>query len=409
MEKTTSYFNNNEGIGGFEIGEYDLQAHHPADANWTRQSRFIIPCKPKMIWKACIENRYVDSTGIHSSLVVDKMGNIVLSDCDNNLVGKHSGRIIKISPTGDLKEVFKMDFRLKSPIIGYNDILFFTTSGTLDSDGNKLFCLSSDGDVKWEYIIENPAYSMPIIDNTGNIYIYTYGKKVGTLLSIGNNGILNWKREFNSVNWFEPIISMDGIIFLGLNVDHKLYAIDKNGQILWSLVLGQGLGLYPPVIKNDGTIYICLSGNLLALSPNGEIIWKYKPLKGTVITPPALSKEGSLMLNLTALRIISLDCNGKELWENQIKGSTSVPPIIDRAGNLYQQSYLPYSHQDNSWIESFSKSGDMLWTYKLKGVIVSTVLADDNLIYALVNHYTGTAKGWLDKMLTKWELYAIGM
>lgn len=37
----------------------------------------------------------------------------------------------------------------------------------MDSTNHKLFCLSYDGSLKWEFLIDNSAYSKPVIDQDG--------------------------------------------------------------------------------------------------------------------------------------------------------------------------------------------------------------------------------------------------
>lgn len=48
------YFDNNQGVGGFEVGGYDRNAIQPTDTNWTRQSRFGLPKNPKLRWSIVI-------------------------------------------------------------------------------------------------------------------------------------------------------------------------------------------------------------------------------------------------------------------------------------------------------------------------------------------------------------------
>lgn len=408
MREEILHFDNNEGLGGFEKGAYDKEAHHPCDVNWTRQSGFVIPDQPKLLWKVGIDSAYVDEANVRGAFVVDRNKNVIVSDCDNNIVGQHYGRLIQVSFNGEKKEIFNTGMRLKSPVIGKDGFIYLTTTGSMDSTGHKLYCLFPDGSAKWEFLINCNAYSKPVIDDLGNVYIFTYGNKVGTLFSIRDNGTLNWDYKFNSVNWYEPVISKDGVIYVGLNVNQTLYAFDKNGQKLWERVLGQGLGSYPPVIKNDGTIYACLSNALFALNSDGSIKWKYTPKEGNTVTAPAIDKEGNLYINLSAFRLVSLSSEGEEKWQTIVKGAATVPPIIGSCNKLWQQSFMQHYPQYKSWIEVYSKEGEKIWTYELNGTIISTVLADDNLIYALSNCHTYSKKGWMDKMDVKWELHAIG-
>jgi outer membrane protein assembly factor BamB len=401
-------FDNNEGCGGFEKGAYDKYSYHPTDANWTRQSKFLIPDRPKLLWKISTDNAYVDQTNVSGSFVVDSNKNVIVSDCDNNIIGQHFGRLIQIDSFGEKKEIFKTNMRLKSPIIGENGFLYLTTTDSMDTIGHKLFCLYPDGSLRWECLITDNAYSKPVIDESGNIYIFTYGNTIGTLYSISNNGIINWEYKFNSINWHDPIISKDGVIYIGLSLDQTLCAFSKSGQKIWERELGNGLGSYPPNISRDGTIHVCLSNVLYALNPDGSIKWKYTPAEGNVVTTPAINKKGDLYINLSALRLASLNSEGKEHWLTTVNGAVTMPPIIGKCNKLYQQSFMQRYPEYISWINVFSDNGKEKWTFELNGTIVSTVLADDNLLYILSNCHTYSKKGWKDKMDVKWELYAIG-
>ncbi len=173
--------------------------------------------------------------------------------------------------------------------------------------------------------------------------------------------------------------------------------------------LGQGLGIYPPVIKSDGTMYICLSYRLFAIDKDGEIKWEYVPNNGGhVFESPAIGSNGNLFVNLSRFGLACLSGEGEELWRTEIKGATTIPPIIGKCDNIYQQSFMQRYPQYVSWIEAFSGEGQKLWTYELNGTIQSTVLAGNNLIYILSNCHTYSKKGWRGKMDVKWELYAIG-
>ncbi|WBW98152.1 outer membrane protein assembly factor BamB family protein [Oceanirhabdus sp. W0125-5] len=408
MINNISQFDNNEGVGGFKNGAYDKYAVHPTDINWTRQSRFAIPDNPKLLWKVTEENSYVDETIVSGSFVVDRENNILVSDCDNNIFGEHFGRIIKVSNSGDKKEVFKTDMRLKPSVISKSGLIYLTTTNDFESENDKLFCLYPDGTIRWEFPLNQSPHSKPVLDEEENVYLFTYSNEVGTLYSISSNGILNWKCEFDSINWYEPIISKDGIIYIGLNNHHTLCAFNKMGHKLWERKLGQGLGSYPPTIKNDGTIYARLSRKLLALDSEGNVLWTYTPKEGNVVTSPAIDMEGNLYLNLSNFRLVSLDSSGKERWITKVSGGVRVPPIIGKCKKIIQQSFMQNYPHYKSWIEVFSEKGEKIWTYELNGVIISSVLGKDNLIYILSNCHTFRKKGWKDKKIVKWELYSLG-
>lgn len=400
-------FSNNQGIGGFEEGGYDQNAKHPTDTNWTRLSNYNVLNEPNLFWKVTNEHSFIENTDT-ASFVVDSENNALISSSDNTLLGPYYGSLILINSKGKAKQIFRTEMRLNSPVIGKEGYIYITTTGAEDSSGHRLYCLNPDGKIKWEFNLLNVATCKPVLDNEGNVYIYTYSNGKGTFYSINRDGILNWKVSFKSINWYEPVIANNGIIYIGLNVNQKLLAFNKNGTKLWEKKLGQGLGFGSMIIKNDNTIYASLSGKLYAIDINGNVIWEYKPLEGNVATAPALDQEGNLYLNESNFRLVSLTSEGKERWRTTIKGAAIVPPIIGGCNKFYQQSFMQNYPKYVSWIECFSNEGIKIWEYQLEGTVVSTVLADNNLMYILSNCHRYKKRGWDDTMDVKWELHAIG-
>ncbi len=409
-------FDNNEGMGGFERGGYDQEAMHPTEANWTRQSRFRIPDEPQPLWQVATGGAYIDATVVQGAFAVDRNSNILVSDCDDNLGGPHYGRLFRISPSGEKSEIFRTGLWLKSPVIGKDGLIYLATTGATvviggkwtDSTDHKLYCLFPDGRVNWEFPIGSNACCKPVLDGSGNVYVFSHGNKVGTLFSIRADGALNWQHEFRSPTWCEPLVSQDGVIYVGLSVDRKLYAFDKSGRELWARRLGQGPGSDPPNIASDGTIYVCLSATLFALHADGTTKWQYRPKEQSVMHGPAIDREGNLYLNLNALKLVSLSPEGKERWRTTIAGFATAPPVIGRCDRLCQQSYMDHSPQHQSWVEAYSLDGQKAWAYELDGIIVSTVLARDNRIYALSNCKDHIEEPPLNRWNRRWELHAIG-
>ena len=409
MKKEISLFSTNEGIGGFEQGNYDVEAKYPINTCWTRNSRFCIPDIPSLLWKTGLNDGYLGEMCEGASFVINKNDEVLVVENDNNLDGDiRTGRLLNISYKGEIKEIFHYKRTLKSPIIGKNGLIYLSTDGHSDSIGHKLFCLNSDGNLMWEYDINHLANSNPVLDAEGNIYLFTFLAGNGTLFSISKKGTLNWKYELIDVNWSDPIISQEGIIYIGLNISKTLTAFNKEGYKLWQLPITHEPSSETLNLRNDRTIYLCQGGILYSINSDGSINWKYKPSEGSVINTPAMDNEGNLYLNTTPYWLVALDSNGKELWKNEIAGATLKAPIVGSNGRLFQQSFMQEYPQYNSWIEVFSVKGEKLWTYEMKGFITSAALADDNLLYVISNIYTYKRKGWKGKMDVKWEMHAIG-
>ena len=60
------------------------------------------------------------------------------------------------------------------------------------------------------------------------------------------------------------VVDKNGTIYIGSN-DNKIYAIDKNGKILWDFAT-KNIITYPPTIGKNGNLYVsAISEGLLAL------------------------------------------------------------------------------------------------------------------------------------------------
>lgn len=405
--KQNKLFNNNEGIGGFETGIYDNEAVYPVNTNWTRQSKFSLPHKPVLLWKFTQPNAFINFR--LGSFAVDKTGNSIIADCDNNMAGPSTGRIFSVNSIGKKEVLFEINRRLLTPILGAEGQIIISTETNVDSRGNKLICLLPNRKIKWVFNISGGFETNPILDKEGNIYVYTCASSSGSFYSIRYDGSLNWEAKFDrSVPTSNPIISKQGLILLPLTGSFKLHAISKQGNQVWAKEFGGNKwGEGSPVIKSDGTIYICASSSLYALDQSGRIIWMYAPCEGNVLSNPALSHEGKLFVNLSRRRIACLSHEGKELWMTEISGQAIGLPVVDKDGVVYQLSFKTQYPQYVSWVEAFNCEGRKLWKYTIDGTVISAILVDDGLLYVLSNLYTYKKKGWDDKIDVKWELQAI--
>lgn len=373
-------------FAGSATGGYDTYASLPTDIGWSRQSRFTIPLCPKVLWK----NQIVDSSPDSSTFCVDRNRNALIAINDTSFLNEAWGKIIKISHTGHIDELFHAEHRL------YNI--------TLIRDGNilcilhhitelKLICLSSEGKFLWEFLFKSDVKMRPVLDEDGNIYLYAFSNKTGTLFCLQPDGILKWKKDFPSMCWHEPVISKNGIIYLGLNQDHCLYTMDSAGNMLWSKTIG--VSSRPPfLIKSDGTLYIVVSdalnsfsNSLSAISPFGEIVWQYRIAgscnlsKGT-----ALDSTGNLYFNTTQFELVSVNSDGMIRWKSKISGSAIAPPVIGANGILYQLSWLDTPRQYTSFLEVYhANTGEKLWSQTFNGFINSAVLAGNDMLYLLTS------------------------
>jgi len=413
--------------GGFESEGYDKRAIHPAEICWTHQSCFCVPKEIDCLWKFVKKSSHIDWERGVSSFCVDREHNIIVSCCDNNFQTGVWGALYKISPDGTATEFFHSnEMRLQSPVIRTDGDILVASGDSQSKQPHQLFCLASDGALRWKFELGDWPIGSPIIDNDGNIYICTRAARThpiskvysSILFCINADGTLNWKKELLYGSRYEPIISISGNIYLCLN-DNHLYAFNKKGEPLWEIPMSIG-SRYPPIPCKDGGLFCILIGSsiedsnqLLKISKEGEIVWRFYPPEKLIASMPALDKEGNLYINMTrnmTRKLFSLDSKGNIRWESEVSGLTaSAPPVIGADGNVYQQSGSPAPRQRKAFLEAFDSCGKKMWTYAFRGEICSTVLADNGLIYILANCITNSRKDVYSlEMNINWQLHAIG-
>lgn len=398
-------FNNNQGCGGFESGGYDKLAIHPTDTNWTRQSRFHFDKKPRVLWQRIFTGGSLEGNWVDRGFSVDSNANLIISECSDEFLFKETGRVLSIAPNGEEQVIFEAGYHLKAPVIGKSGVIYVaTTGGSETKPCYKLFCLWPDGQMKWEYDFEDILFCRPVLDQEGNVYIVDYSRN---LFCLNNQGELKWVLRRKSGYWYGPVIDSRGQIYIGTNYEKTLMALDKGGNVLWEIKIGDGRGMYPPVIDRDGVIYIT-SNNLYAISWQGNVLWSYTPVKALVSHSPAMDEENNLYTNLTSGHLISLNREGRERWIVSLKGLPNCgPPVLDVQGNCFQQSMISDFDRSISWLEAFNPVGEKLWECTFKGMLSGTVIADDNLMYCVTNWITPHKAKGPETYKSNWVLYAI--
>lgn len=249
--------------------------------------------------------------------------------------------------------------------------------------------------------MDGVPYGRPVVNSEGYIYLCTYEDEsqiIGRLYAFDADGTIRWVYKCSSIFWCDPVISREGIIYIGQNVNSKLYAFSPDGELLWEKPMGQGEGHRPPVIDQDGVMYGCLSSQLYAIAPDGEVKRIYQPEESYVDTSPSLGADGNLYVNLTGGEFICLTRDGEQLWRAETKGFAITQPILGRCGNVIQSRLMDNSIESYSVVDIFSQKGVHLAETAIKGSIHSVILANDEVIYVLSSY-------WTAKMEPKWELH----
>ena len=396
--------------GGFEDGNYDKCAMHPTSSNWSRQSRYSLPKSPKLLGKIVGIGRFVNSVN-EFDFVVDRDENIIFAQYEEIGIGKFFSHVLKIDTQGNQKQIFSGNGVCEAPIIGGDGSIYISFSDRKDE--NLFYRLNSSGDVIWSLPFQDQVITKPVLDAEGNIYLFAYRQSLtdvrGNFYSINPSGKINWSIRQDSIIWFDPVITKKGIILYGSNVKKTLYAVNKQGQLLWKKKIGQGHGSQGCIIDKDGIFYAVLQdGYLYAIDcENGNVLWKFRSAAGVMSGMPALSNQGYLFQIISSKHLLKIDKNAKEVWRTVINTSTFYSPIIDIDGRILCITISQEYPHARSWIEVFSPSGEKLWEYEMKGSVHCAQIIN-NKVYAITNFINYSKKKQDNPKKDGWILYKIG-
>lgn len=287
----------------------------------------------------------------------DTIGSIwstpAISNTGTIYVGSFSNYFYAINPDGSLKWEFNAhDSITSSPAIGGDGTIYFGTMGYPEDGGCKIYALNSDGSKKWDFQTEDVIISSPAIDDDGTIYIGSFDSN---FYALNPNGTLKWKYNTNGPIKGPPSIGSDGTLYIG-SYDGYLYSIDSEGLLNWNCKIGYGSETNPS-IGPDGTIYVG-GDKLYAIRSNGNIKWSLGLGNNRIIfqSSPAVSADGIIYVgtnigDTSGGEIIAVNPDGTERWRHMIADRwVDSSPCIGENGIVYIGSS---SDMDNSYLYAY--------------------------------------------------------
>jgi len=229
-----------------------------------------------------------------------------------------------------------------SPVIGDNDIIYYTSGGGYPPMGY-ITALYTNGTLNWRYETGHVIYSSPAIGLDGTIYCGSHDGNVYALNP--NNGTLKWKYDTGSWVHGSPTIGDDGTVYIGSDNGYLYAFYPNNGTIKWNINIGAIYGSL--ALDDDGTIYTGVwEKTFYAINPNGTIKWSFDTGDGKVWgSSPALSADDTLYFGTCDLEweggieLIALYTNGTVKWRKELDTVFSSP-AIGKDGTVYIGSTL---------------------------------------------------------------------
>ena len=254
-----------------------------------------------------------------------------------------------------------------------------------------------NGSEKWRFPDEGDNkisfFSPPALTSDGQLIVGGYDNILYSLNP--ENGQQNWKFDGALDKYIAgPLANGDKIY--APNSDSNLYALDLDGELLWSFntefeqwgtPLIDGDMLYLPSM--DHSIYALDAGN-------GELLWKSEDLGGALAGTPALSADGKLYAGTLVSELLVVDANQKGKVSGSLPaegwiwaGPALVEDVLyygDMTGNFYAANAAAITPKWGPYKLGDSSDGflDMLSQEKL-GIAGTPLVAGDTVYFGSEN------------------------
>ncbi len=272
----------------------------------------------------------------------------------------------------------------------------YSSSPSIGTDGtiycginNYLYALNPDGTERWKFepsgfIID----SSPAVSSDGKIYIAPY-----ILIALNSDGALDWRTQTDKWRiWASPTIGPDSTIYVGSQ--DKIYndpvntysinAYNPDGTLKWCYATSSSK-VYSTAIGSDGRVYAVTYAALYALNKNGRLLFSYKQLYESFVESPAISSDGTIYVQ-------SIDGQNKDCYLNAInpngtlkwkfradctKGYLSSPSI-----GLDGTIYIGSNSCDPHCLYAINPDGTIKWVFETEDDIPSSpVIGSDGILY----------------------------
>lgn len=293
---------------------------------------------------------------------------------------RHTGRSPYSGPA-TARILWRYDMRYhsygSSPVMNTEGTIFITSyDGTLHT-------VNSDGSLKWTFVLgvsgQQALYTTPALGDDGTVYVGSggMGDAAGRLYAIRSDGILEWAFDTNGPIIGSPVISNDGVIYVG-SWDGFLYAVNRDGTLRWKVLLGVRVHR-TPAIAGDGTIYVrsrtsysSSYGRLNAVDPGGFLRWSYQLGDGE--GSPVIGDDGTVYVTSYSRKLYALRPDGTLKWSRDIDSYATV--AIGWEDAVYVGSHNP------GQLVAFSREGDLRWKFPTGGGVDQAPIIDkDGTIY----------------------------
>jgi outer membrane protein assembly factor BamB len=202
--------------------------------------------------------------------------------------------------------------------------------------GGSLLALDrTNGARKWSVALGERAYSTPLVQDDGTIYVGSDAKK---LVAVSPKGTTLFRLETEGEADTGPALGKDGTIVFAAG--KHVYATRRGGDLAWRFA-AKGKVFTAPAVTDDGVVIVgSQDHHVHAIGAGGALAWTID-LAADVDGAPALGDDGSIYVGTDAADIVKLDPQGHLVWRTNVGGFVRGALSVARNGDVLAGTYGP--------------------------------------------------------------------
>jgi cobaltochelatase CobN len=238
-----------------------------------------------------------------------------------------------------------------------------------------LFCLNnSTGEILWRNPLGGMGGRSTPAMSGDRIFV---GSCTGDLYCVNaSDGATIWHETIEtSPAWWmtgdSPLVYEDKVFISGFS-DGLLHAFDFDGNELWNITTGGGIGSYTSPAASDGRIFFAGGDPALYCVNISDysILWNFSTSDKITATPAI---EAGMIFFASKNKVYAVNMDGGEVWSRNLTVTFSSPAVA--YGNVYIGS-------DEKRFYCFNASnGDEVWNKSVNGTIRSSPAVADGTVY----------------------------
>ncbi len=189
-----------------------------------------------------------------------------------------------------------------------------------------------------------------------SLYAATLG---GKLVAISREGQIRWSVDLGDRIYSTPLVGSDGELYVGTDAD-RFISVTKQGKVRWQLDTDADADTSAVEIDQNKIIFAA-GRKIFAVDLNGVVKWTFSA-KRKVFTSPALTRSGLIVFGSQDDRVYALKQDGTLAWSVGLGTDVEGGPAIGLDDTIFVGT-------DAGEVVALTSEGEVRWRQRVGGFV----------------------------------------